>query len=99
MSESQSAHDPPPIAGEDAGAVEVLRVWAAPGQPQQVCLRTTWKTPAAWGLMLVDVARHAALAYAKEGRDPAAVLTEIRGAFDAEWSHPTDSPTDLSRSG
>ena len=48
--------------------------------------------------VLVTVARHAAQAYAREGHDPAAVLAEIREAFDAEWSHPTDSPTDLSGS-
>ena len=98
MSENQRAPDPPPIAREDADAVEVLRAWAAPGQPQQVCLRTTWKNPAAWGLLLVDVARHAARAYANEGHDPVAVLARIREAFDAEWSDPTDSPTDLSGS-
>lgn len=96
MSENQNALEPPPIAVEDSDAVEVLRVWAAPGRPQQLCLRTTWKAPTAWGLVLVDVARHAALAYAHEGRDQDAVLAEIREAFDAEWSHPTDSPKDLS---
>jgi hypothetical protein len=98
MSENQSVLDPPPIAREDPDAVEVLRVWAAPGQPQQVCLSTTWTAPAAWGLLMVDVARHAAQAYAREGHDPAVVLAEIREAFDVEWFHPTDSPTDLSGS-
>ena len=58
--------EPPPVA-RDARATEVLRVWAVPGQPQQLTLRTTWKDAGAWGLLLADVARHAAAAYA-EGR-------------------------------
>ena len=35
--------EPPPIASSNSQAVEVLRVWAAPGQPQQFTLRPTWK--------------------------------------------------------
>ena len=85
----------PPIAETNPKAVEVLRVWAEPGNPQQLTLRTTWEDPAAWGLMLVDIARHAAKAYAKEGQDPQAVLTRIREMFDAEWSAPTDEPKDI----
>jgi len=52
--------EPPPIANTNSQEVEVLRVWAAPGQPQQLTLRTTWKDPGAWGLLLADIARHAA---------------------------------------
>jgi hypothetical protein len=50
----------PPIANSNSQAMEVLRVWAAPGQPQQLTLRTTWKDAGAWGLLLADVARHSA---------------------------------------
>jgi Domain of unknown function (DUF5076) len=80
----------PPVANENRDAVEVLRVWAAPGNPQQVTLRTTWKDTAAWGLLLVDVAHHAALAYKAEGRNPDEVLARIRELWDAEWARPTD---------
>ncbi|HEY2784813.1 MAG TPA: DUF5076 domain-containing protein [Fimbriiglobus sp.] len=80
----------PPLADENLTAVEVLRVWAAPGAPQQLTLRTTWKDPGAWGLLIVDVARHAAQAYKAEGRDPAEVLARIRELWNAEWSDPTD---------
>ncbi|MCW5768999.1 MAG: DUF5076 domain-containing protein [Phycisphaeraceae bacterium] len=69
--------DPPPLAADSPSAMEVLRVWAAPGEPQQLTLRTTWKDPRAWGLMLVDIARHADAAYEAEGLDPAAVLDSI----------------------
>jgi hypothetical protein len=33
----------PPIAASNAKSVEVLRVWAAPGEQQQVVLKKTWK--------------------------------------------------------
>lgn len=85
----------PPIAETNPQAVEVLRVWAAPGSPQQLTLRTTWKDAGAWGLMLVDVARHASKAYANEGRDPKEILARIRELFDAEWANPTDKPKDI----
>lgn len=84
----------PPIAA-DADAVEVLRAWAVPGKPQQVTLRTTWKDPGAWGVMLVDLAHHAANAYADEGHDRSAALSRIYEAFDAERSEPTDAPEDI----
>lgn len=82
--------DPPPLALENPDAHEILRVWAAPGRPQQLTLRTAWKDPGAWGLLLADVARHAARAYEREGREQDQVLRRIRDAFDAEWTTPTD---------
>ena len=95
---NQNQLPPPPIADTEPQAVEVLRVWAVPGRPQQLTLRTTWKDAGAWGLMLVDIARHAAKAYAKEGQDCATVLTRTREMLEAEWVHPTDTPSDLSDS-
>ena len=83
----------PPIANSNPEAVEVLRVWATPGQPTQVVLKTTWADAGAWGLMLADVARHAANAYANEGRNPADALARIRQLLDAEFSSPTDRPS------
>ena len=84
----------PPMAS-NAQSVEVLRVWAAPGLHQQLTLRTTWKDSGAWGLLLADVARHAAKAYANEGHNAADVLTRIRQLVDAELSNPTDTPVQL----
>src|SRR5262245_31482997 len=86
---------PPPIAKSNSNAVEVLRAWAAPGAPQHVTLHTTWKDPGAWGLMLVDIANHAANAYAKEGHNRDEVLGRIRELWDAEWSSSTDNPKDI----
>jgi hypothetical protein len=84
-----------PPAGA-AGGIEVLRVLAMPDGGQEVRLQTAWEEPAAWGLLLVDVARHVAKAYANAGHDEAETLARIRQFFDAEWSHPTDTPTQLS---
>ena len=88
--------DPPPIAHSEPEAQEVLRVWAMPGSPQQLTLRTTWKDPGAWGLLLADVARHAANAYANEGSDSKVVLARIRELFDTEMFEPTNAPEQIS---
>jgi hypothetical protein len=87
--------EPPPIAKSNPQAVEVLRVWAVPDQPQQLTLKTTWKDAGAWGLLLADVARHAASAYGNEGHNRAEVLARIRQLLDLELSNPTDTPTKI----
>ena len=80
---------PPPIAAAQPKAVEILRGWAVPDGPQQVTLITQWDDPGHWGLMLVDIARHAAQAYARNGVGRAQALARIKDLFDAEWSHHT----------
>ena len=80
----------PPIAGE-RGAIEILRVWGGPALPQQCSLLPTWNDPGAWGLLLVDVARHAAKAYASSGEySEVEALARIKSVFEAEWANPTD---------
>ena len=86
---------PPPLARLTPESFEVLRVWTQAGISQQVALTTAWKDPGAWGLMLVDIARHAAKAYEREGFTAKEVLQRIRELFDAEWDSPTDEPLDL----
>jgi hypothetical protein len=92
---SASELDPPPLAHADPEATEVLRIWTAPGEGPHVTLRTTWEDPAAWGVMLVDIARHAANAYAKEGGKREEALARIKTLFDAEWSSPTDEAREI----
>lgn len=89
--------DPPPQAREDRNATEILRVWAAPGEAQQVTLRIVWEDPGAWGLMLVDIARHAANAYENAGMNREKVLERIRELFEAEWNSPTDDAQEISQ--
>lgn len=91
---NSNALSPPPLA-TNPKSVEVLRAWAVPGEPQQVTLRPTWDDPGAWGLMLVDIARHAANAYANEGRDHDEIIRRIRELWDAEWDAPTDGAREL----
>ena len=85
------ALDAPRLAAANPRSVEILRVWAAPDGPQDLTLRTNWSDPAAWGLLLVDIAQHVSRAYAANGQDQKKVLARIKAGFDAEWSHSTDA--------
>lgn len=87
--------DPPPMAATNSEAFEILRVWTAPGGPQELTIHTCWQDPSAWGLLLVDVARHVAQAYQPEGHNPQNVLERIRELFEAEWASPTSPAEDL----
>lgn len=82
--------NPPPLA-QNPVAHEVLRVWAAEGASQECVLQPTWQDSAVWGLLLVDIARHAARAYACAGQQSEQqVLERILLGFKAEWAAPTD---------
>lgn len=81
----------PPMAQRDREAVELARIWAAEGA-QHVSLRAGgWEDPAAWGLMLVDLAHHVANAYEQMGWDRRDALARLKEGFDAEWTAPTDA--------
>lgn len=81
----------PPAAAQSESARELARVWAADGRQEVVILTDVWEDPAAWGLVLVDLARHVARAYAEQkGRDESETLRRLRSAFDAEWATPTE---------
>ncbi|MBX3193399.1 MAG: DUF5076 domain-containing protein [Labilithrix sp.] len=70
---------------------ELARVWMAAGN-QHVSLATgVWEDPAAWGIMLVDLARHLAATYEASGMSREAALERIRAGLDAEWSSATDT--------
>jgi len=86
---------PPPIAVSHPKSVEILRAWADPDGPQQVTLITQWEDPGMRGLMLADIARHVAQAYARDGVDRARALARIKELFDAEWTSPTTKLKDL----
>jgi hypothetical protein len=85
---------PVPRAAEtDVDSTEVLRLWKVPKVGQQVILRhDAWEDPAAWGLMLVDIARHVARAFGQEGQDEEQVFQRILVGFRAEIESPTDTP-------
>jgi hypothetical protein len=78
--------------------MEIARIWIVDKKQQVVLSGNLWSDPAAWGLMLVDLARHVANAYESQGRDREEVLQLIREAVGAEWNSPTDEPEQLTRS-
>ncbi|MDG3002333.1 DUF5076 domain-containing protein [Paludisphaera mucosa] len=81
---------PPADVALDPRAVEIARVWITSEGQRASLAATLWDDPAAWGLMLVDLARQVAKAFAAEqGGEAAEVLARIREGFDAEWDHPT----------
>jgi hypothetical protein len=80
---------PPDVMGRD-DATEVLRAFVLDGG-LSIAFTRAFEEPDMWGLILVDVARHAARAFAREGactEDEA--LTRIVDMFEAEITRPTD---------
>jgi hypothetical protein len=85
----------PDDALRDPKAREILRVWISRDAQGFASRPDVWSDPAAWGLLLADVARQVARGYSQtHGSDPAVVLSRIRAGLDAEWKHPTDTSTD-----
>lgn len=84
----------PDAAKKDPQSFEVLRVWVA-NKGQHVSLRVAvWSDPAAWGIMLADLAGHLANSYQQDaGLDRPKTLQRIKDAWDAEFSSPTDEPS------
>jgi hypothetical protein len=83
---------PPPAAIDDAKSFEIARLWVA-SDSQHVVLRTdVWPDPAAWGIVLADLARHVALAYhRRDDHDVEDVLERVLAGFHTELESPTDS--------
>ena len=87
--------DRPPIS-EEKNAFEILRVWGGDNLPQQYSLNTTWDNPGAWGLLLVDIARHTAKAYGNTSSiSENEALNRIKELLDSEWNTPTDVPEQI----
>jgi hypothetical protein len=88
---------PPDVMSRD-DAVEVLRAFVVDGG-LSIAFTRAFEEPEMWGLLLVDIARHAARAYAKESafsEDEA--LARIIDMFEAEIERPTDLGTTAARS-
>ncbi|ABD88042.1 DUF5076 domain-containing protein [Rhodopseudomonas palustris] len=81
---------PPDVVGRE-DAVEVLRAFVLDGGLSIAFMRA-FEDPEMWGLLLVDIARHAARAYGRESdytEDEA--LSRIVDMFEAEIARPTDT--------
>ena len=83
----------PAGAAADAGSQEVLRAWIA-GGGLHVSLLPAFETPDMWAMLLADVARHAARAFAAEKVcTEAEALESILELLVAELDAPTDEGT------
>ena len=80
----------PPGAAKAANGFEIARIWVGNNSQHVSLMTSVWKDPAAWGIALVDLARHIADAYHKErGSETSELLSRIREGFDAEWEQST----------
>ena len=88
---------PPDVMGRD-DATEVLRAFVLDGG-LSIAFTRAFEEPDMWGLVLVDIARHAARAYARESAyTEEEALTRIIDMFEAEIARPTDAGSTTPRS-
>jgi hypothetical protein len=81
----------PPDCRASSQAAEVLRAWVNPNNGLSVMIIPAFRDSGAWGVALVDIARHAARAFAdRDGVTEKEALSAIKQFFDAEWHRPTD---------
>jgi len=80
----------PDGAAANPAAAEVLSAWIVDGG-LQVAMQRAFDEPDVWGLLLVDVARHAARIFEQEGvMSEAEALERIRKMWSAEIASATD---------
>jgi hypothetical protein len=88
---------PPDVIGRE-DATEVLRAFVLDGG-LSIAFTRAFEEPDMWGLLLVDIARHAARAYARESEfSEEEALARILDMFEAEIARPTDTGTTTPRS-
>jgi hypothetical protein len=81
---------PPDVMGRD-DAVEVLRAFVLDGG-LSIAFTRAFEEPDMWGLLLVDIARHASRAYARESAfSEEEAFGRIIEMFEAEIARPTDT--------
>lgn len=80
---------PPDVMGRD-DATEVLRAFVVDGG-LSIAFTRAFEEPDMWGLLLVDIARHAARAYAQESAySEEEALARVVDMFESEIARPTD---------
>src|SRR5881628_307122 len=88
---------PPDVMGRE-DATEVLRAFVVDGG-LSIAFTRAFEEPDMWGMLLVDVARHASRAFAREGDyTEEEALTRIINMFEAENARPTDAGSTTPRS-
>lgn len=82
----------PDFLTSDPKSRELVRIWLDKNENQVFLIsRSGWDDPAAWGLLLVDLAKQIARQYADTSSSfsEGAALERIRQGLDMEWRHPT----------
>jgi len=81
----------PDAAKNDAASFELIRIWVADNE-QHISLRLgVWEDPAAWGIMLADLAKHIANSYEQDAAlDKLNVFQRIKSTFEIEMSAAVD---------
>jgi hypothetical protein len=88
---------PPDVVGRE-DATEVLRAFVVDGG-LSIAFTRAFEEPDMWGLMLVDIARHAARADARESvMSEEEALSRILDMFETEIARPTDMGSTTPRS-
>src|SRR3954462_13444952 len=88
---------PPDVMGRD-DAIEVLRAFVIDGG-LSIAFQRAFEDPEMWGLLLVDIARHCARAYAREAEySEAEAPSRIVAIFEAEIASPTHTGSTVPRS-
>jgi hypothetical protein len=83
---------PPDVEGR-SDAVEVLRAFVLDGG-LSIAFTRAFDDPAMWGMLLADIARHAANAFEKEGAMSAdEALARIVAMLESELGRPADLGT------
>jgi hypothetical protein len=79
----------------DRSAAELIRAWVTASGDVHVTIKTdVWRDPAAYGIVLADLARHIANGFHQsQGKDVAEALRRVVEGFSAEIGSPTDTPT------
>ncbi|MGA0593522.1 DUF5076 domain-containing protein [Enterovirga sp. CN4-39] len=81
---------PVPPDALERGGVEILRASIVEGAVS-VGLRRSFDDPFTWGILLVDLARHASRIYALEaGMTEEEAFAQIQAGLEAELNRPTD---------
>jgi len=88
---------PPDVIGRE-DATEVLRAFVVDGG-LSIAFTRAFEDPEMWGMLLVDIARHAARAYGRESEfSEEEALSRILDMFEAEIERPTDMGSTTPRS-
>ena len=76
----------PAFAARDPRSFELLRVWIAQGSQAITLQPGIWQDPAAWGVMLADLARNIVTVHAEADPDldTEAFLAAMLEGFDTE---------------